>query len=305
MLATQWRSALQNPSKLPLALIARVLTWLIIMMLAWLLGRLVWQVVQPVEPIPAWSPTTVVTSNSSSDSHYNLRELQEMQLFGKYEPNKEAPAPVVREVVQNAPETKLNLNLVGVVASTNPATSLAIIANRNQQNTYAIDESIEGTRATLIAVFVDRVIIRNSGRDETLMLDGNDFTSEVASNRRSNTASRASSPSNNSDDQVGEQLTQIKLEIMENPQNMFSYIRLSQVKEEGELVGYRVNPGKERALFDAVGLKPNDLAVNLNGSDLTDPSTMATLFQELQQATSLSLSVERDGQLHDIYIDLQ
>ncbi|WP_087023274.1 type II secretion system protein GspC [Thaumasiovibrio subtropicus] len=302
MLATQWRAALQNPSQLPFAAIARLLTWLVVVMLAWLLGRLVWQVIQPVEPIAKWSPTAVATASNTSGPRYNLRQLQQMELFGKYEAQAK-PEPVKQEVVQNAPETRLNLNLVGVVASTNPTTSLAIIANRNQQNTYKIDDPIEGTRATLVAVFADRVIIRNSGRDETLMLDGNKFTSQSAAPSRP--VQRAATAPANDVDQLGEKLGAIKAEIMANPQNMFNYIRLSQVKKEGALLGYRVNPGKERTLFDAVGLMPNDLAVTLNGSDLTDPSTMATLFQELQQATSLSLSVERDGQLHDIYIDLQ
>ena len=101
------------------------------------------------------------------------------------------------------------------------------------------------------------------------------------------------------------QLGRIKQEILEKPQTLFSYIRLSQVKRDGQLAGYRVNPGKERALFDAVGLKANDLAVSLNGNDLTDPAVMAKLWTELSQATDFTLTVEREGQLHDIYIELR
>ncbi|WP_413113143.1 type II secretion system protein GspC [Thaumasiovibrio sp. DFM-14] len=306
MQVAQWRNALKNPSLIPWSLLARVVTWLLVMSLAWLLGRMFWSVVQPVAPITPWAASSVSSSSSSASQgpNYNLRQLQQMQLFGRY--SADAPsAPVERTVIQDAPETKLNLSLVGVVASNSPQTSLAVIANRNQQSTYGIDELIEGTRATLVAVYVDRVIIRNAGRDETLMLDGTKFAAKTAANNSTRSLAQAAPALSEPNEELSEQLSVIKQEVMENPQNIFNYIRLSQVKEDGELKGYRVNPGKDRTLFDAVGLKANDLALTLNGNDLTDPSVMATLFQELQQTTSLSLSVDRDGQLHDIYIDLQ
>ena len=50
-----------------------------------------------------------------------------------------------------------------------------MIANRGTQATYGINEEIEGTRAKLKAVLIDRVIIDNSGRDETLMLEGIEY----------------------------------------------------------------------------------------------------------------------------------
>ena len=87
-------------------------------------------------------------------------------------------------VKQDAPQTRLNLTLVGLVASSNPQTALAVITHRGKQNTYGLNEAIEGTRATLQAVYPDRVIIRNSGRDETLMLDGVDFNKASQSTRK-------------------------------------------------------------------------------------------------------------------------
>ncbi|CSB08321.1 general secretion pathway protein C [Vibrio cholerae] len=44
------------------------------------------------------------------------------------------------------------------------------------------------------------------------------------------------------------------------------------------------------------------MAVALNGLDLTDPNVMNTLFQSMNEMTEMSLTVERDGQQHDVYI---
>jgi len=294
MVAAKWLGTLQAKRPLSVTTLTRTATWLLVVLLAWILGRLVWSIAQPATAPSPWQVKTVSVSTANRTG-FQVSDVLGMNLFGRYQQN----APIVKKepVKQDAPVTRLNLTLVGVVASSSPQTSLAVITNRGKQNTYGLNEAIEGTRATLQAVYVDRVIIRNSGRDETLMLDGVKFSKEQPRQVPVKSVSKSSSPSS--------ELGRIKQEILEKPQTLFSYIRLSQVKRDGKLVGYRVNPGKERALFDAVGLKANDLAVNLNGNDLTDPAVMAKLWTELSQATDFTLTVEREGQLHDIYIELR
>ncbi|WP_299019964.1 type II secretion system protein GspC [uncultured Photobacterium sp.] len=296
MVAAKWLGLLQAKHPLSVTALTRMMTWLLVVMLAWILGRLVWSVVQPAAAPSSWQAKQVAVS-SSNRSGFQVSEVLDMHLFGRYQQN----APVVKKepVKQDAPVTRLNLTLVGVVASSDSQTSLAVITHSGKQNTYGLNEAIEGTRAILQAVYVDRVIIRNSGRDETLMLDGVKFT------KGGRALPLPLPPASKAKPVPSTDLSRIKQEILEKPQTLFSYIRLSQVKRDGKLVGYRVNPGKERALFDSVGLKANDLAVSMNGNDLTDPTVMAKLWTELSQATDFTLTVEREGQLHDIYIELR
>ena len=300
MVTANWLESLQSKSKISISSLTRVLTWGLVVVLAWVLGRMVWLALQPAQAPANWQASTVAVSSNASGNRSEVAQVLNMNLFGRYQQN----APVVERkqpVKQDAPQTRLNLTLVGLVASSNPQTALAVITHRGKQNTYGLNEAIEGTRATLQAVYPDRVIIRNSGRDETLMLDGVDFSKAS----QSTASPRQPEPRQAEPAEPTSDLSRIKQEILEKPQTLFSYIRLSQVKRDGELVGYRVNPGKERALFDAVGLKANDLAVSLNGNDLTDAAVMAKLWTELSSATDFTLTVEREGQLHDIYIELQ
>ncbi|PSW09017.1 type II secretion system protein GspC [Photobacterium rosenbergii] len=300
MVTANWLGSLQSKSKISISSLTRVLTWVLVVMLAWVVGRMVWLALQPAQAPANWQASTVAVSSNAGGNRSEVAKVLNMNLFGRYQQN----APVVERkqpVKQDAPQTRLSLTLVGLVASSNPQTALAVITHRGKQNTYGLNEAIEGTRATLQAVYPDRVIIRNSGRDETLMLDGVDFSKASQSTSRP----RQPEPRQVEPAEPTSDLSRIKQEILEKPQTLFSYIRLSQVKRDGELVGYRVNPGKERALFDAVGLKANDLAVSLNGNDLTDAAVMAKLWTELSSATDFTLTVEREGQLHDIYIELQ
>lgn len=290
-----WLPMMTTKRPLSQRTLTRLLTCLLVVILAWISGRIVWMLLAPPAAVAPWQAKSVKVMASGSD--VNVGNLLSMNLFGQYNAQ---PKPVETTVKKDAPQTRLNLKLVGVVASSDPQSAFAVITNNGKQNTYGVNEVIDGTRVTLKAVFNDRVIISNSGRDETVMLEGLKFSKSSQPANQKITADKPTKPNADSS-----KLAEIKKKILAQPQSLFSYIRLSQVKKDGEVQGYRVNPGKDRILFDSVGLKANDLAVAINGNSLTDPSVMAKLWAELSSATDFTLTVERGGQVHDIHIELQ
>ncbi|PSV24783.1 MULTISPECIES: type II secretion system protein GspC [unclassified Photobacterium] len=295
MQVSTWLPMIITKRPLSQRTLTRLLTWLLVVILAWISGRMVWMLLAPPATVAPWQAKSVKVATSGSD--INVGNLLSMNLFGQYNAQ---PKPVEATVKKDAPQTRLNLKLVGVVASSDPQSAFAVITNNGKQNTYGVNEVVDGTRVTLKAVYNDRVIISNSGRDETVMLEGLKFSKSAQPATQKSTSNNATKPNVDSS-----KLAEIKKKILAQPQSLFSYIRLSQVKKDGEVQGYRVNPGKDRILFDSVGLKANDLAVAINGNSLTDPSVMAKLWAELSSATDFTLTVERGGQVHDIHIELQ
>lgn len=279
------------------AKISLLITAVFISLSAWIAGELIWY------SVDSNSTTKWVAQKSESITQKNdfldTRELKDANLFGLYSEKSE---PVkAAQVVSDAPKTRLNLTLVGVVASSNEANSLAVIANKGVQATYGINEDIEGTRAKLKAVLVDRVIIDNAGRDETLMLQGIDYSKRSVSSTQVNTQRSPSVRTSGNNPSV--KLEDIKQEITEDPQKLLQYIQLSQMRDkEGKLIGYRVRPGKNKVLFESVGLKSGDIATHLNGEDLTDTATMGRIWKSLSDLTELNLTVDRKGQTEEIYI---
>jgi general secretion pathway protein C len=264
---------------------------------AWILGQLAWFIEPAEQTVVPWAATA--SSSSAPQSTLDISSLQQSNLFGAYNPT--TPAVVEQQVIQDAPKTRLNLVLVGAVASSNPKLSLAVIANRGTQATYGINEEIEGTRAKLKAVLVDRVIIDNSGRDETLMLEGIEYkrlSVSAPAPPRTSSSVRGNNPVS-----AEEKLDEIKAKIMKDPQQIFQYVRLSQVKRDDKVIGYRVSPGKDSELFNSVGLQNGDIATQLNGQDLTDPAAMGNIFRSISELTELNLVVERDGQQHEVFIE--
>ncbi|EGQ8153484.1 type II secretion system protein GspC [Vibrio sp. 1580] len=281
------------------AKLSLLLTCLFIAITGWILGKIVWLAIPQSSEVPQWRPSASSVAASNKGDAIDFNALQNANLFGKYTEQK--AAVVEQPIVKDAPKTRLNLTLVGAVASSDANTSLAVIANRGKQATYGLGEEIEGTRATLKAVLVDRVIIDNQGRDETLMMEGIEYKklSESPQVARAQ-AQRAEAATSD----VGEKLEQIREEIAKDPQSVFKYITISPVKKDGDIVGYRVSPGRDAALFNDVGLQPGDIAVQLNGIDLSDPSSSVQLMQVMSDPQELNLTVERGGQQYDIYIQL-
>lgn len=249
------------------------------------LAMLTWRLWLPAEiPTPALLKATlpqVKTASSETSAAYNFT------LFGTAAPStaKAIATPTGSDAsLLNAPPSALKINLTGIVASPTPANSIAIIAKDSKQFSLAIGDSTPGYDAKVAAIFPDRVVISYQGRYEALLLFGD--SPAVAKTGG------------------GEKTQSIKAQLKQQPQNILNYLNISPVMVDNKLTGYRLNPGAQKELFQQVGLQENDLAVAINGLDLRDAQQAQQALKQLPELSELNLTVERDGQLQDIYVAL-
>ena len=145
MLASKWFTAATTKCPLSLQSVTRLLTYLLVVILAWVLGRLVWSIIEQSPVVARWQPSAITVNTSQQQLPVN--ELLSLNLFGRYQENS---APILtKPVKQDAPQTQLRLTLVGVVANSTPSKALAVVTNNGKQNTYGINEVIDNTRAAL------------------------------------------------------------------------------------------------------------------------------------------------------------
>jgi general secretion pathway protein C len=261
----------------------------------------VWRIIP--EPQLSATPTVSrapVISSPSGKSGVNIAKIQQLNLFGNAAAK---PAEPVAEVT-DAPETRLNLTLTGVVASSEQEAGTAIIENRGSQAVYGLGDKIEGTNATLQKVYNDRVIIKNGVRNETLMLDGIDY--DEANRRREMQARQRPAPKQEEEDrsQLSEEALEATAALRERPASFTDFISISPKTEEGQLIGYQVSPGKEPELFKSAGLQAGDVITQINGLDLTDLQQSQEALSELRNAQNIELTIIRDGSLTTLYLDL-
>ena len=72
----------------------------------------------------------------------------------------------------------------------------------------------------------------------------------------------------------------------------------------GKLRGFRAYPGRNRAIFNKLGLKPGDLVTAINGTVLDDPQHSQEVFDTIQTSDHVTVTVERGGQRQDISLNI-
>lgn len=244
------------------------------------LAKLSWRMI-----LPAYSPAIEVNDAPEISPLIPApkTELPVFTLFGRAEKKPQSSAH--DESLDQAPLSSLKLRITGLLASSDTARSIVIMAKGNQQVSLMTGDRTPGNEARIIAILRDRIIVNYRGRNEAILLadDGS--------------MKAAGAP----DTALNSPLSKIR----QQPQNILNYLNISPVMVNEQLSGYRLNPGKDPTLFRESGLHENDLAVALNGLDLRDRQQAQQALKQLPELSEITLTVEREGQRQDIYLALR
>ncbi|HHT0122865.1 TPA: type II secretion system protein GspC [Raoultella planticola] len=244
------------------------------------LAKLSWRMI-----LPAYSPAIEVNDAPEISPLIPApkTELPVFTLFGRAEKKPQSSAH--DESLDQAPLSSLKLRITGLLASSDAARSIVIMAKGNQQVSLMTGDSTPGNEARIIAILRDRIIVNYRGRNEAILLaDDGSMKAAVAP-----------------DTALNSPLSKIR----QQPQNILNYLNISPVMVNEQLSGYRLNPGKDPTLFRESGLHENDLAVALNGLDLRDRQQAQQALKQLPELSEITLTVEREGQRQDIYLALR
>ncbi len=277
---------------------------LLVVMLAYSMARLTWLLI-PADPdggeIPA--ATAPAAEGAPAGKVAAAVDLARLHLFGTAAANNSSSAPVVAEV----PETRLRLVLRGVIATSDKELARAIISEpRGEEKYYAVDDKLPGG-AILKEIAADRVILQSRvGRMETLRLPKEFGKSGPVARGRVSTRPAGSSSARN---RITPRITPAELrsyrdKLLSNPQELVGLIRSRPVREGGRIKGYKLFPGKDRALFNRLGLRSGDVIVSVNGMDLSDPANGLALLGQLSSASQMSVVVERRGRRQTVTLSL-
>ena len=267
----------------------------LILFIAYQLALLTWRIL-PGAPVDAPAPEVAMPAQTvapSGDSSF--ARLTESHLFGAAAAPDAEPA-VVQEIL-DAPDTTLNLQLTGIVAREESEVGQAIIASgRDESRAYSVGDTIENASGAILhAVYGDRVLLNRAGRLETLRLP-KELTSQAArapAARPAPNIGRASSDSGGSLREV----------ISDNASRITDVIRLAPHLEQGQMIGFRINPGRDREAFTALGLEAGDVVTDVNGTILNDPTAGLQVFEALGEATMANVTIVRGGTPQVIVID--
>ena len=267
-------------------LLPPIASLLLVVIITWQLTKVIWLLVPgTIIGVDVPMPDSIPQSTDALLTPININEIADSHIFGI------ASIDQDNLLSFNAPDDDLddtrliNLVLNGTVASEIPNYSVAIISDGGKnQKAYIIVEPISNN-ATLHAIYPDRVVLNESGFLTNLKLPRELNNTSVITNRQSLKISRQSI-----DNTKG-----IQSVVAQNLTKLTDIIRPTPYRVEGEQIGFRVYPGRDREQFTKLGLQPGDIIKGIDGEVLSDSIQAMQILQTLDSTKLIKVTIERNG----------
>lgn len=280
-----------------------VVNALLVIALAHALATLTLAILTGGTPSPASmtspQPGSVAIDGSTRRQPADIAAIGAWHLFGKLEANRPIAAPPV--VI---PVTPLNLRLVGIFfAERGGHWALALIADGNNlERGYRISDVLPGG-ARLERIERDQVVVSRNGREEVLKLPKLDDPNRpvVAPSVPLEPAVEPTpepGPTTFNAPQVIDARAiaeRLRGEVASRPQALEDIAFASPYVQNGQFVGFRLRPGRDRQLFQQLGLNGGDVLTEINGARLSSPAQGLAILQELMGASRIDVRVLRNG----------
>lgn len=225
----------------------------------------------------------------SRASDPDIDAIVQRRLFGQ----PKAQAEDEPAAVEAAPETRLDLKLHGVYASSVEQNSIAIIKPRDQdRKLYRVGDTVAG-QAQISAIQREQVVLKRAGRREVLPLKTETVEAEPAGTQ-------------NVSKEQGKRLSRYRERIQDNPQQLRQLMNPSPVRDQqGNLQGYRLAPGQSSNLFDITDLESGDVITAIGNTKLDSNQAAMKAMQELGDRGSVELTVERNGSRRRVRLNFE
>jgi len=251
------------------------------------------------------NPVALAAPTASAES-VDLARVRAWRLFGEAgaqpapgvvaEPAQAAPIAARDGIEKGAPETRLAAKLRGVVASSQDGSGYAIIEINSQQDIYRVDDKLPLPGQVLLAkVLPGKVVLDNGGTYELLPLFEDSGLDAQLLQPPAQAQQPAGEPLASTGGSASAVARSYRERLYQNPQSLADVVTVSAVRENGELLGYRIAPGKEQEQFALLGFQPGDLVTGVNGIALNDPANTLRLYQTMRSAGEAVFDLQRGG----------
>ena len=289
-----WLNPLQR--KLPSAL-----AMLLALVCGALLARLVWQFwskAPDAQPMPTMSAALTEATPSHAETIAN------QHLFGIAPPSAK-PTPVAPS---DAPLP--NISLLGVVTL---SPKMAIITVNNQEKVYSLGDTLKPSSAELVAIEAESITLKHNGRKQTIKLRKPNPLAATANPEMADLSGGIVPMSPDLQNQVATTdaapvanttLVEFHKEVLANPAKVMDLVAPpSPVMKDGKMLGFRIMPGKNIALFNQTGLQPGDIVTKINGTAMDSPGAGIQALQNSMNSSNVNLEVDRGGQITPISVN--
>jgi general secretion pathway protein C len=264
----------------------------------WLLVRLLWAAL----PSDDAALGAVATRPAAAGTSAPTRSIAQWHLFG------DTPARA------SASGTTTSLILRGTLAEADPKAGIAVIADAgNGERSWRVGEEVTaGVR--LVAVYADRVVVARDGGEETLNLvrDTQLAPADIVRPTPARvtggvepSANGGARPAASVGAKAPATWQQTVDRLRRNPAELMKRVQVVPVLDGGKLSGVRLSAGTDVGLLNQIGLESGDVVTSVNGTPVDSIERGQQIMSTLGNASSVRVTVLRQGKPTDITVGLR
>lgn len=253
-----------------------------------------------VRPAPAGGASAAEPANSVGQIDYST--IAAWHLFGRMEASQPVVAPP--SVI---PATPLDLHLAGVFFIEQGDSRALIAEGSSLERGYRIGDALPGG-ARLEQIQRDHVVVSRQGRQEVLNLPKLGTTARPPSPVPEDLPpvepmpepepEPGSGPAGAGAPQVIDATAvaqQLRDEAAARPQVLENIAFASPYVQNGQFIGFRLRPGRDRELMRRLNLNSGDVITEVNGTRINNPMQGFAILREVLSADRINVRVLRGG----------
>lgn len=196
-------------------------------------------------------------------------------------------------VAADAPETSLNLKLIGSRMTSGGDEGMAIIVTPDNKAGRYVPGAVLIEGVTLVSVLSDRVLLSKNGQFESLYLSSAEGNLSVLT------------PAGEPPRGVRPTLPGVSARVSMLTPQALRQVSFVPVERDGAIAGYRLaGQGGGQDVLSGAGLQPGDIIVGLDGDPIFDFEP-ADILDRMSGGSSVKLSIERDGRVFELSLGFE
>ncbi|MEC7985435.1 MAG: type II secretion system protein GspC [Myxococcota bacterium] len=221
-----------------------------------------------------------------------VNAIKNRNIFDSTQVNKVAAETPPEE--GDATISDIDVQLIGTIVLKPAEQSLAWIRinSTNKTTAYGVGDAL--LDATIERIESENVWLRRNNTSELLTMYGDKKGSgskSTPSKRKDKKDDDSGISKNGKDRYVVDQA--VFDELLSNPEKLYTQIRATEHKTDGEVDGYRVSGIRRKSIFYKLGVKNGDIIHGVNGMPLTNLNNAMEAYQSLQSSRDFSFDITR------------
>jgi type II secretion system protein C len=197
-------------------------------------------------------------------------------------------------------EAVVGMTLEGVIVSTNAASSMAVLKQEGsgQRVMLKVGEKVNGF--TLLRIHKNWIVLeKNTNQYKLFMKTGALQKSSSGGEKPPETEITSPPPILPNSEHKPEERTLLRSDVLQRLQDELPRIMLETRfvphTEEGQVVGFMLTRIPKESPLTEIGLRADDIVLEINGVHLDSVSTILGLYAKFRNANRIEVRLKRDG----------